>query len=67
MPAETKRKILKQGASGVMVIPADYRRYHKLTPGTSVKILYDSLLLVIPPDAEKKLEERGDLVRRLLE
>lgn len=67
MPAETKRRIIKLGGSGVVAIPPDYRRYHKLNPGTSVKIVYDNLLLVVPPEAEKKLRERKELIRRLLE
>lgn len=68
MPAETERKIMKHGRfSGVVAIPTDYRRYHNLEPGTSVKVLYDNLLLIIPPGAEEKVRERKELVKRLLE
>jgi hypothetical protein len=68
MPAETKRTITKHGRfSGVVALPTDYRRYHKLNPGTKVKVLYDSLLLIVPPDCEKKLQEKEEEIRRLLE
>ena len=53
--------------SGVVALPTDYRRYHNLNPGATVQVLYDSLLLIVPPGAEEKLKEREDLVRRLLE
>ncbi|MQY67761.1 MAG: hypothetical protein GH150_00020 [Hadesarchaea archaeon] len=68
MPGETTRTIMKHGRfSGVIAIPKDYRRYHHLDPGAEVKVIYDSLLLIIPPGGEKKLRERGELIRRLLE
>jgi len=68
MPAETKRRIMKHGRfSGVVAIPTDYRRYHNLHPGTPVKVLYNNLLLIIPPEAEEKLRERKELIRELLE
>jgi len=68
MAAKTERTIMKHGRfSGVVAIPTDYRRYHNLNPGTEVKVFYDSLLLIVPPDAEEKLREREKLVRRLLE
>jgi hypothetical protein len=68
MPAETTRTVMKHGRfSGVVALPTDYRRYHHLEPGAEVQIIYDSLLLIVPPGAEHKLKERGELVRRLLE
>lgn len=53
--------------SGVVAIPVDYRRYHGLKPGVDVRVIYDSLLLIIPPGAEEKLRGREELVRRVLE
>lgn len=68
MPAETTRTITKHGKfSGVIAIPTDYRRYHKLDPGTKVKVLYDNLLIIVPAGAEGKLREREELIRRVLE
>lgn len=68
MPAETTRRVMKHGRfSGVVAIPTDYRRYHNLNPGTPVKLLYDNLLLIIPPEAEAKVREREELIKRLLE
>jgi hypothetical protein len=68
MPAQTSRKVMKHGRfSGVVALPTDYRRYHNLQPGTPVKILYDNLLLVIPPEAEGKAAQHKELIRRLLE
>ena len=67
MAGETKRKVIRfKSGSGMIAIPPDFRRYHNLD-GTMVKVLYDSLMLIIPADAEKKLREREKLVRRLLE
>jgi len=68
MPAKTTRKIIPMGeGAGVITLPADWRRYHGLTPGKNVGILYDSLLLVVPADAEHKLRKKQELIRRLLE
>jgi bifunctional DNA-binding transcriptional regulator/antitoxin component of YhaV-PrlF toxin-antitoxin module len=67
MPGETTRKIINLGGSGVIAIPPDFRRYFGLRPGSKVKILYDSLLLVIPPGGEQKLRQREAELRRLLE
>lgn len=68
MPAETTRILMKHGqASATIAIPMDYRRYHHLDPGTKVRILYDHLLLLIPPSAEKKAREKDDIIKRLLE
>ena len=50
-----------------MALPPDYRRYHDLHPGAEVKILYGSLLLIVPPNMEEKLREREELIRRVLE
>lgn len=66
MAAETVRKIMKHGSSGVIAIPMDYRRFHKLDPGKTVRILYDSILIVIPEDLESSLEEKKDLILELL-
>lgn len=67
MPAKTSRKILNLGGSGLVTIPADYRRYHKLDHGTKVQVIYDSFLLIVPPGYEEKLREREELIKRLLE
>jgi len=69
MPGKTKRKVLKQGSSAVVSIPADYRRYHNLEPGKEVVVLYDSLLLIIPEDKKHILEnsEKKKLIDKLLE
>jgi antitoxin component of MazEF toxin-antitoxin module len=66
MPAEEERKIMKHGTSGVVAIPIAYRRYHDLKTGTRVKVLYDSLLLIVPQAMEGVLEERRALVDELL-
>ena len=69
MPGKTKRRVLKQGCSAVISIPADYRRYHNLDPGKEVVVLYDSLLLIIPEDRKDILDdpEKKKLIDRLLE
>jgi len=68
MPAETTRILMKHGqTSATIAIPIEYRRYHHLDPGTKVRVLYDHLLLLIPPGAEEKARKREDLIKRLLE
>ena len=67
MPAEETRKIMKHGqSSGVVAIPIAYRRYHNIDPGDKVKILYDSLLLIVPKGMERVLKEKKQLVDKLL-
>lgn len=67
MPAEETRKIMKHGqSSGVIAIPIAYRRYHNLDPGDKVKILYDSLLLIVPKGMEHVLKKKKQLVDELL-
>ncbi len=55
------------GGSGVIAIPPDFRRYYGLKPGSEVRVLYDSVLLIVPSKCEQKLKEKEELVRRLLE
>ena len=66
MPAKEKRKIMKHGSSGVIAIPKPYRDYHNLTPGNTVTVLYDSLLLIVPKNRENLLREKAELIDRLL-
>ena len=66
MAAVTKRKIMKHGSSGVVAIPMDYRRFHNLDHGKTVKVFYDSLLIIVPEHLEKLLKEKEDLIRKLL-
>jgi len=66
VPAKENRKIMKHGSSGVIAIPKPYRDYHNLTPGNTVTILYDSLLLIIPKSHEKLLHEKAALIDALL-
>jgi antitoxin component of MazEF toxin-antitoxin module len=66
VPAKEKRKIMKHGTSGVIAIPKPYREYHNLTPGKTVTVLYDSLLLIIPKNLEKLLHEKATLINELL-
>jgi len=66
VPAKEKRKIMKHGTSGVIAIPKPYRDYHNLTPGKTVTILYDSLLLIIPKNLGKLLHEKATLIDELL-
>jgi antitoxin component of MazEF toxin-antitoxin module len=58
MPAKSEHKIMKHGTSGVVVIPKPYRDYYNLKTGSTVTVLYDSLLLIIPKSREHLLKER---------
>jgi len=66
MPAEVERRIMKHGTSGVVAIPISYRKYHNLNPGDKVKLLYDSLLLIIPKGRKNILKEKKQLIDKLL-
>jgi len=58
---------MKHGkSSGVVAIPIAYRKYHKLNPGAKVKIVYDSLLLIVPRSMEHVLSKKRHLVDALL-
>jgi len=72
MPAQTKRKVFFVGktnnkeGSAVISLPKDYVRYHKLTEGKEVIILYDNILVVIPPETNIP-QEKMELIKQLLE
>ena len=57
---------MKHGSSGVVAIPMDYRRFYNLDHGKTVKVFYDSLLIIVPKHLEKLLKEKEDLIRKLL-
>ena len=66
----TTRKIGLHGPYSLMVVlPIEYCRALKLKPGVKVRVIYgpNTFLLVVPPDCEKKLEEKWEEVRRLME
>jgi antitoxin component of MazEF toxin-antitoxin module len=66
MPAKSDHKIMKHGTSGVVVIPKPYRDYYNLKTGTTVTVLYNSLLLIIPKNQEHVLKEKAELIEQLL-
>ena len=66
MPAKSEHKIMKHGTSGVVVIPKPYRDYHDLKTGSTVTILYDSLLLIVPKSREYLLKDKAVLIDQLL-
>jgi antitoxin component of MazEF toxin-antitoxin module len=66
MPSKSEHKIMRHGSSGVVVIPKPYRDYHKLTPGSLVTVLYDSIILIVPSDRQNILEEKAELIDQLL-
>jgi len=65
MPGETTRKAFRLGGSVVVALPADCVKYYNLE-GKEVKVLYDSLLVIIPPNARIS-RQRLEQIRRLLE
>ncbi|MEM2619595.1 MAG: AbrB/MazE/SpoVT family DNA-binding domain-containing protein [Candidatus Hadarchaeales archaeon] len=67
MPCESIRTVCTFGSSLAIVIPKEWARYLGIAPRSKLRVLYDSLLIVIPPGAEKKFQERKELVRRVLE
>jgi len=72
MPAQTKRRVFFVGktnnkeGSAVISLPKDYVRYHELTESKEVTILYDNILVVIPPNV-KLPEDKLEMIKRLLE
>lgn len=57
---------MKHGTSGVVAIPKSYRNYHNLNPGSTVTVLFDSLLLIVPKNLEYLLKEKAELIDQLL-
>ncbi|MBT0159096.1 AbrB/MazE/SpoVT family DNA-binding domain-containing protein [Candidatus Bathyarchaeota archaeon A05DMB-2] len=66
MPAKSEHKIMKHGTSGVVVVPKPYRDYHDLKTGSTVTILYDSLLLIVPKSMEHIMRDKAELIDQLL-
>jgi len=66
MPAKSEHKIMKHGTSGVVVIPKPYRDYHNLKTGSTVTVLYDSLLLIIPKSRAHLIDDKAALIDQLL-
>lgn len=53
MPIVSKRKIVKLGDSYAVILPKGWIRFHKERLGKqklSVKVLADSIVVVMPPD-----------------
>jgi len=48
------------------VIPPGYLRYHELTPGDEVAILYDSLVLIVPKKLMGIAAKKRELIDKLL-
>ncbi len=74
MPAQTKRRVFFVGKSKnknkegslVVSLPKDYVRYHNLTEGKEVTIIYSNILVMIPSGVEVP-QEKMELIKRLLE
>jgi len=67
MPSEETRKILRLGSrykSSAVTLPKGWIEYGKMEPGEEVRLLYDGILVVIPPRANPEIEQR---VRDFLE
>jgi len=60
MPSEIDRKLIMLDTQPVMSLPSDWVRFWKMKKGDVIPILYDSILVVIPPTHpnKKKIEER---------
>ena len=57
---------MKHGTSGVVAIPASYRKYHNLNSGDEVQVLYDGIVLIVPKEREHLLKEKKELIEKLL-
>jgi len=62
MPAEEERKILSD--KGLITLPKPLRDYHKIKKGDRVKLVYDSVTVVIPKGV--KLNEKKQEALRIL-
>jgi len=63
---KTTRKIIEHGGSGVVAIPKDYRDYYNLEPGAEVTVLYGGVVVIIPKQLEHLIEEKKELIKKLL-
>ncbi|MHA1362501.1 MAG: hypothetical protein ACTSP1_08195 [Candidatus Freyarchaeota archaeon] len=66
MPGRTTRKILLQGNSCTVSLPKDYRDYYGLKPGVAVTVLYGGVVVIIPKQLEHLIEEKRELIKKLL-
>ena len=70
MPGEVRRKIQRAGgrrpelASLTMTLPRPWARYEGVEEGDEVRILFEGILVVLPPRKTKHTEAR---VRAMLE
>ena len=68
IPSIGKRKVLRQGKSLAVSLPADFRRYYNLKPKDEVIVLYDGVVIIIPKQEAEILKdpEKRKLIRKLL-
>jgi antitoxin component of MazEF toxin-antitoxin module len=66
MPSKIIHKIMRHGTSGVVAIPKPYIDYNNLQMGSTVTILYDSVLIIIPRNLEHIIKEKATLIDQLL-
>ncbi len=63
MPSEVKRRVFKIGGktekSSAIILPAPWVRYEGVGKGDEVKVLFDGLLIVLPPGATEEDEARA--------
>jgi len=55
---ETTRKIFPSGRSVAVTLPAQFCKAHGIKAGDSIRILYDSFLLLDPPKEPRKDKEQ---------
>ncbi len=65
MTGRTTRKVGRVGAgkSSYVVLPADWTRGNGVAKGDRVTILYDSVLVIVPPDLDHEAERILDVMR----
>lgn len=52
MPAKIERKVLKSGDSKVTALPPHWLRMFGIEIGDSVEILYNSIVIIKPPNLQ---------------
>jgi len=68
MMMKTIRRLNQVGPTSLaVVIPKAVIDAYQLKATDPVLVYYNSLVLVVPPQAEEKFREREELIRRILE
>ena len=66
MPSKDIRRLMPMGNSLVITLPKVWLNFWQLKKGEKLEIIYDGVLIIIPPNHPKKKEIRKKIKEALL-